>query len=219
MVAAPDGRTINGADHQLEVLGGHESTQHFADELAVIKKNVAGCAVLRPHSVEVADIIDIHTGIDFVAPKFPPQQWPFVCRTALWERAMRDERNTLPASIAKRTFPFDPEVAFDPKNPVLMGFKDQDEAAKVAMCERVLFKEVLVSMIKEGVPKEQSVLSIVRQMLVLYDNMDPLDASPLAKERVLHWKIIARYLELLCDYEIGASHEVTSLLYYFYKYK
>ena len=76
--------------------------------------------------------------------------WPYVCRVAVWERAVNDDKPK-PESVCRRCFPFGVCADFAPKDPILMGFEDVDEQGKVAMCERVLYKEIIVALIRDGV--------------------------------------------------------------------
>ena len=68
MVVAPDGRTLNGVDHQIDVLGSTPVTQHYADDLATLKKRMSPIAALRPANALTVDIDILHSAIDYIAP-------------------------------------------------------------------------------------------------------------------------------------------------------
>ena len=218
MLLAPDGRTIGGLDHQIEVHDGHAETQSVANELAIIKRDTQILPVLRPAMCVLAKDEDLNDGIAYAKKRLEPTKWPQETRTALLNRETAKTRDCDPTKLAQIMFPLQ-SATFNPCAPTVSSFEFKDEGAKIVLCERLLYQESFPLLIKNGATGEASLCRLVRALLAKYDMVDPLETAVYARERVKIWTLACKYLELLIDVTVGASHEesliVTFVYYYF----
>jgi hypothetical protein len=203
---APDGRSLGGLDHRIGVKGQLVATAHIADALCVLKTDNVIAAALRPNAIPLTSTEDLWTAIAHVEMKLLPTLWPYAVLIALIERAVDLCRKGDGAELPTITDPFTIQE-FQPRMPTVGGLADVEEISRLCTCERLLFTETVVFLVGAGVEEELKLLRILRGALIKWEKLDVLALSEQARDRVVTWKSIAQYLELLLDSTCGGSYE------------
>ena len=207
MVKKTDGRTLGGIDHQIEVLQAVPETRTDGDTLQIHKNDLTVAHSFIPENWVNLTADEKFAAKTHMVAKLKTSEWLQSVRQVLLSEKVQDLKQT--NDIQGMVITADPFIAcdFDVFDPKLGGFWDLTEKAKLATFARVIFKETMVALIDEEEASSEAVLTVVRFCLSRWQDFDPIDTSDDARDAMESYRNTCKFLELLLDDWLGASHK------------
>lgn len=193
--------------HQIAALSEHDELKSDADLLQLHANDLAIAHQFIPECWARLSDDEKITAITHMIQKVAPKDWlQSVRQMLLAEQVQRLKKDAKYMQLADTIDPF-ATGAMDLLNPTLAGFGDLSEHSKLATFSRVFFKETLVTMIDQGEKQAAAVLVLVRHCMTKWESFDPIECSEAARDAVLGFRNVCKFLEIILDQELGATHK------------
>jgi hypothetical protein len=207
MCSPPDGRTVSGMKHNIDELRKRPETIPSANELAAHKADVELCALLRPDKIFDTSKEQLEMAINHLMKRFDAKLWPVETRQNLVARYVDDDFHAGNFKIvADRCGAFTPGI-FDATDPKIGCMEDVDEAGRISLSNRLMFKDCMLHLIEKGKAGHSEVLRYVAELKNQFATFDPIENSKLARSANAERVRICEYVQFVGESRSGAELE------------
>jgi len=206
-VRAIDGRTLQGLGRQIKATEGNEQYDSVNAQLREIRDDVDVCKLFHQPGVMEVEDSDLDPAVDRIAVKLSLKDWPMESINSMLSRKLvQHKKEERYEELVKGCDPFLSE-ALNLKNPRVGAIPNITEAAKMAICTRVLFRELFFGLVakgREGLPAVKAVSVLIDAQFNKYDALDiSSSALPVLKE----YLALGRCFLALSDFTHGLEYK------------
>ena len=207
MVKCVDGRTMTGCKRQRDTFSKHADTHDDCNELKVLITNTEVCYIFHPSRILNEPDETINKGIEIIEPILAAKDWSSEVHSSLLSRNIIKQRKLKDWKPLYSIVDPWMSTEYSLANPCVCSMPTVNEAGRIQICNRVLYKETLVVMIGEGQPSHQEVNSmskITHEQLNEHDIVEMDGGSVDARK---DYKRIWEFIMTLADFTNGIRYK------------